>query len=148
MPLRTVKIPLEIIALKGDGYQCFINVLLNGEIHSRMILDTGASRSVFDINLIRESELAGELEINEDKATGLGTNSMEGFILLFDSIKIGELEIKNYTAGILDLSLVNETYTAIGLPGINGAIGSDILYQHKAKIDFSRKILTLSIKPA
>ena len=147
MPFRTTRIPIEIIPLKGDGYHCFVNVIINGKIPARMILDTGASRTVFDYNMILKTELAGQLEANEEKATGLGTNTMEGFTLELDSLQLGEVEIRDYTAGILDISHVNETYEMIGLPGINGAIGSDVLFSYRAKIDYHKKTLCLSINP-
>jgi hypothetical protein len=144
MPSETTIIPLEIIPLKEDGFHCFVDVMINKNIPARMIVDTGASRTILDLKLIRDQGLMGETVASEEKATGLGTNSMQGFTLLINSLKLGTFELKKYLAGILDLSHVNETYQMIGLPEIHGAIGSDILYFYKAKIDFGDKTLTLN----
>ena len=40
-------IPIEVIPIEGDGYHLMIEVTANGR-PVRMLIDTGASRSVFD----------------------------------------------------------------------------------------------------
>lgn len=136
------KIPLKIISIRGEGYHCFVNVRINN-VKARFILDTGASRTVLDLNFIKDLNLGEKLEKLDEKATGLGTNTMEGHKLKIEKIKIGKLIIKNYEAGILDLSHVNFSYHAVGMPKINGALGSDIMNEYKADISFGEKRLRL-----
>jgi len=142
--MALIKVPLEIISIRGDGYHCFTDVLINNTIKARMIVDTGASRTVLDYNLVMQTNLAEKLIASPDKATGLGTNSMEGHMLTLDKISTGKLEIKNYLIGILNLQHVNESYKTLDMPIIHGAIGSDILYLYRANISFKKELLTLS----
>lgn len=104
-----------------------------------MLLDTGASRTILDLQFIHELGLAGELKETEEKATGLGTNSMQGHRMILPELKIGKLVLKNIEVGILDLSMVNASYNMIGLPPIRGAIGGELLKELKAVISYKDK---------
>ena len=61
-------------------------------------------------------------------------------------IKIGELLIENYDVVLLDLSHVNHSYEQANLKTIDGVLGSDILLQYNAIIDYEKKILKLKFK--
>jgi hypothetical protein len=145
--MALIKVPLEIVSIRGDGYHCFTDMIINGKIRARMIVDTGASRTVFDYNLIMGTNLAGKLKASKDKATGLGTNTMKGHTLVIKKLEIGDLVIKNYIAGILDLQFVNKSYEMLDMPTIQGAIGSDLLFLFKAGISYSKRVMTLSPNP-
>ena len=67
-------IPIIVCSLREEGYHVFIIMLVEGKT-KRMLLDTGASRTVLDLNRFIEEHPEVYVEENEDKATGLGTNS-------------------------------------------------------------------------
>lgn len=136
------KIPLELIDLNGDGFHLAMVVEVNG-VKLRMILDTGASRTVFDVNRISSFTQNPEMEINEQLSTGLGTNDMQSNILQIDSFVIGELRIPDYSTVAIDMVHINQTYEILEMPLIDGVLGSDILHEFQAKIDYKTKELTL-----
>lgn len=136
------KIPLELIDLNGDGFHLAMAVEVNG-VKLRMILDTGASRTVFDVNRISSFVQNPEMEVNEQLSTGLGTNDMQSNILQIDSFVIGELRIPDYSTVAIDMVHINQTYEILEMPLIDGVLGSDILHEFQAKIDYKTKELTL-----
>ena len=134
-------ISLIVCSIDEDGYHLFIEAEMNGK-EARLLIDTGASRSVFDKNRInRFSE--NELITAEALSSGLGTNTMESHTINLESLKLGSLELKDFEAVLLDLSHVNESYASMELDLIDGVIGSDLLMQHQASIDFKKKVLKL-----
>ena len=76
-------------------------------------------------------------------STGLGTNTMESHTIILPILKIGKLKLKNFEAAVLDLSTINQAYSALNLPPIIGVLGGDILYKHKAIISYKKLRLKL-----
>jgi len=138
------KIPITIIPIEDDGFHLMLEILINHQI-ANLIIDTGASRTVFDSNRIMKfvSDENSEFEKNEKLSTGLGTNSLESQAIELDSIKIGELEIEKYKAVILDMSHINQTYSGINIPEIDGVLGGDLLKKYNAEISYRSKLLKL-----
>ncbi len=64
--------------------------------------------------------------------------------VLLSNLKLGELEIVDYDATILDLKHVNQSYEKLDLEPIDGIIGGDILTGYKAVIDYEKKELVLN----
>ena len=143
---KTIKIPLQQISLEAEGYHLFINVELNNK-PAILLVDTGASKTVFDINriskFIRKRKKA--FESFEQHSTGLGTNSMESHFTKINEFSISELKLKDFTAILLDMTHVNQSYETLGLPTIDGVLGSDLLMKYNAVIDYEKKILKLKI---
>ncbi len=140
---KSVEIPLYIVAIQSDGFHVFLEVKLNGQ-KVFMLLDTGASRTVFDLETIKQIHDGIELEENEDKATGLGTDSVKNFVAIIEKLEIGEIKLKKYEAGIIDLSHVNASYSRIDIPPIAGVLGSDLLMNFNAVINYGKKIVKLN----
>ncbi|MDF3078238.1 MAG: clan aspartic protease [Sphingobacteriaceae bacterium] len=93
-------------------------------------------------------ELNGEVSIirlSDRVSTGLGTNSMESFTVVLPEIAIGTLVISGFEAAVIDLSSINYAYEQLGLPKVIGVIGGDILMDHKAVIDYGKKMLKLFV---
>lgn len=139
------KIPIQLIAIENDGFHLMIEVLINNK-KANLVLDTGASRTVFDkdemISFIDDGTQI-EYQENEKLSSGLGTNSMKSEAFELDSIKLGEFEIKNYQALTLDLTHVKESYESLGLPKIHGILGGDLLKKYNAVINYQKKTLKL-----
>ena len=138
----TTTLPLTIQAIENDGYHLITTILINGK-KALLIIDTGASRSVFDetriIDFIGHSNLA-----EHDKlSTGLGTNTMTSKKVMLDTLDLNGLILNNYEATLLNLHHVNESYQKIGLAPIDGILGGDILMNYKAVIDYKNEVLVL-----
>ena len=113
---------------------------------ARLLVDTGASKTVFDKSRIGKFVDESEFELNEKLSTGLGTNSMQTHSAAIKKIQFGELTIKNFKTILLDLSHVNESYGKLGFPVIDGVLGSDVMMQYNALIDYKSKELKFKWK--
>ena len=118
-------------------------ILSSSEKVANVIVDTGASKSVFDKTRIEKYVADKTFEKHDSLSSGLGTNTMTSELVTIKKLKIGELEIDNYKTILLDLSHVNNSYEQIGLKYIDGVLGSDILLKYNAVIDYKKKILKL-----
>ncbi|PKP35908.1 MAG: clan AA aspartic protease [Bacteroidetes bacterium HGW-Bacteroidetes-17] len=138
-------IPIEILPIEDDGFHLLIRVKINGK-KANLIIDTGASRTVFDETLIKNylPDEYDDFETNEKLSTGLGTNTMKSLAFSLKSLKIGDLNIKNYMAVILDLTNINDSYSKLKLPKIHGVIGGDLLSKYNAVIYYKAKKLKLT----
>lgn len=143
--IMAIKIPLRILNIEGDGFHLQAKIRINGK-PALAIVDTGASRTVFDKTEIAKylkTEAIGE---HDKLSTGLGTNSMQSQFVVIGNLTIGKLKLENFDSVILDLQHVNQTYSMIGLPSIAGVLGSDILVSMNAVIDFRKKTMVFHPK--
>ncbi len=135
-------IPFKVLNIDNEGYHLLMKLLINRKV-ARIIIDTGASKTVFDKSRIERFVTARNFDVHEKMSSGLGTNTMQSQTTLLKKITIGKLEILDYKAVLLDLSHVNQSYDQIGLSAVDGVLGSDILNQYHAVIDYEKKILKL-----
>ena len=138
--MRTISVPLILINLQNDGFHLLVEIVVFGE-KLFAVLDTGASRSVFDKALMEKH--ISELERSEETqaATIFSTETTTTGII--PKLKIGKLVLKHYHAVALDLQSVTDTYLMLGHPPVSGIIGGDILMAYNAKIDYQKKIMRL-----
>ena len=141
-----IDIPITFISIEDEGYHLIVDGEINGKA-ARLLIDTGASRSVFDFSRIslffEEDEI--DLEATENVSTGISSDKIKSELTYFEILKIGDLNIENYKAVILDMPHVNGTYEKLGLEAIDGIIGSDILMKYGAVIDFNTRLLEIRI---
>jgi predicted aspartyl protease len=140
--MRITEIPIQILEIESEGYHMMVQGFINGK-QASFLVDTGASRTVFDMEAIKIYLPEPSFEENEKLSTGLGTNSMPSHVTIINSIKFGELEINAYLAIVIDLQHVHQSYSMLGLPEINGVLGGDILNSYKAVINYKKKKLKL-----
>lgn len=138
------KIKLKVIRIDKRGCHLSIVGKINGN-KTHLILDTGASQTVFDKSRMITTLGHEEFEKVDSLSTGLGTNSMESHLVKILSLKIGEMELKNVKVVLLDLSHVNQSYEAMNMKPVDGVIGGDILKKYKGIIDYDKKQLTLHV---
>lgn len=139
-----ISLPLQLLNIEGDGFHLSVKIMINGKA-ANAILDTGASKTVFDKTRLARFLKKEKLTEHDRMSTGLGTSSMQSQVVELKKLSLGKLDIKNYNGVVLDLSHVNLTYETIGLKPIDAVLGSDILQQFKAIIDFNKKTLSLEI---
>ena len=141
----TTKIPITIINIENEGFHLLIDAKINNK-KARLIIDTGASSTVFDKEKIKKFVDEKKFISNDKLSTGLGTNSMKSEKTVLEKIIFGDLTIKKQPILLLDLSHVNNSYKSIGLKAIDGVLGSDLLLQFDAIIDYKKCKLTLTKK--
>jgi predicted aspartyl protease len=135
------KIKLQLVSIQGDGYHLFFNVKVNG-IEARFLIDTGASKTVLDKAFVNTLQSV-TINSSERLTAGLGTSTLESEFAEIASLKMGKLEVNNINVAVIDLSHVNQTYSSIGLPQLNGVLGGDLLSEYKATINYNEQKLVL-----
>lgn len=126
-------------AIEEDGYHIFTEVMINGK-PARMLIDTGASRTVFDSDRIKLFLADDEMNFEKmDKlSTGLGTNTMESHSVMIDRFELGDTVFEAYQAVVLNIEHVNQSYRILGYPEIDGVLGGDLLTELKVVIDYRK----------
>lgn len=137
-------IPIKLLKLE-DGFHLLINIRVNGKA-ARLLIDTGASKTVFDMEKSKRFITSGSFEDHDKLSTGLGTSTMKSHLALIGMISLGKIGIRNYKTIVIDLSHVNVAYERLNQKPIDGVLGSDILKKHKAVIDYGAKALKLQVR--
>jgi hypothetical protein len=140
--MNKITIPLNIIDLHGDGFHPVLDIMIFNKPF-KVVLDTGASRTAFDRDLLIQANEMANIVASERLSTGLGTNTMESATAVIENIWIGDMMIPELEVAVLDLSTINVAYRELGHPEVLGVLGSDILMKHNAVIDFGKKTLKL-----
>lgn len=140
--MTEIQIPLEILNFQDNGSHLLVEVVVSGKAF-KAVLDTGASKTAFDKELLAEILDERTFEPVERFSTGLGTNSMQCFKTMLPGFSFGKLEIAGYEVAVLDLSHINMAYKDLGHETILGVIGSDLLLEYNAVIDYEKQLLTL-----
>ena len=135
---RYHEIPFQLLDIEGDGFHIMIQGRINGK-EANFLIDTGASRSVFDFATMSKFIDDPQFQKKEGITAGVGSSNLESSTFDIESITLGNLEIKHYQAVALDLENIHETYEKINLPKIHGIIGGDVLATHKAVINYRLK---------
>ena len=135
---RYIEVPLQLIDIEGEGFHIMVKGLIHGK-EANFLIDTGASRSVFDPNTITDFIDNIQFEKKEGMTAGVGSSDLESATFLIEVFTIGELEIHDYEAVALDLENIHEMYGKLGLPRIDGIIGGDLLKRYKAVINYKLK---------
>jgi len=140
---RYIEIPLQLLDIEGEGFHIMVQGWIHGK-EAHFLIDTGASRSVFDPTTIAGFIENPQFEQKEGITAGVGSSDLESSTFLIDSLVIGELEIRDYEAVALDLESIHEMYAKLHLPHIDGIIGGDLLMRHKAIINYKAKKIRLT----
>lgn len=139
--MKAISVPLKLINLQDDGFHLLVEVVVFKEKYFA-VLDTGASRTVFDKSLI-EKHVSETLQVSDEINAATLFTTTTTIQATIPQLKIGALKINNYETVAFDLQSVTDTYQQFGHPPIMGIIGGDILMQYKAVINYQKMILRL-----
>lgn len=143
--MNYIEVPINIISIEGDGFHIIAEGLINGK-SARFVVDTGASRTVFDKERILAYINNPEFNEKEGLSAGIGGTDISSFIFKLEELSFGELSVKDYQAVAMDLSNVNNSYAMLNIPPVDGVLGGDLLYKHKAVISYKLKKMRLTPK--
>lgn len=137
-------VQLTLTEMESGGFHVFIQASFQRK-KLRLLLDTGASRTVFD--LLRFQKRFPELIVEKSPhiSAGLGAASMEAHTSIIPLLKIGNLELTSLEIGLLNLQHVNTAYSKLNLPKIDGVLGSEVLHAYGAIIDYPAQELRFSL---
>lgn len=135
-----MQIPIQLLDIEGEGFHVLVKGKING-LEANFLIDTGASRSVFDPHVITRFIDSPSFEKKTGITAGVGGNDLESSTFTINTLSFGDIDIHHYEAVALDLENIHETYQKLGLPAIDGIIGGDLLYRLKATLNYRlRKI--------
>lgn len=133
-------ISFQLIELEEDNYHILIETIFQNGEKGKWAIDTGASKSVFDANQLNHFKITDNSN-NDVQSAGIGEIQIETQTGVLSDVKIGEVEIKNWSVAIIDLQHVNKLYDQFTNETIVGLIGSDFLVKYSAIIDYRKQEL-------
>ena len=139
-----IKVPLQITELEPDNYHIIISCNFDDKETANWIIDTGASKTVFDKNLVEYYSVI-EGESDEIHTAGFEEQPQEISLAVLKSVQIGKLKVENLKVALLDLSHINKLYSKITDLNICGLLGSDFLMKYRAVIDYKKSKITISL---
>jgi hypothetical protein len=136
----TKPIPFEIIELETGTFHPLIKAEFKGLENYWWVIDTGASKSVFDKNITDYCKPDGA---NTNPATGIGKEVLETTLGIIEEFFIADENMGPIKMALVDFSHINKEYSKFTDKKVIGLIGSDFLVKYNATIDFKNKELTL-----
>jgi len=136
--MKTISVPLILVNLQDNGFHILVEIVVFGE-KQFAVVDTGASRSVFDKGLVEKH--IPHLQENEEQQAATIFSSATTLVGTIPLLQIGKLKLSDYETVAIDLQSVSDTYIQMGQPAIAGIIGGDILMQFNCKIDYQKRVL-------
>ena len=105
------------------------------EVDGTFVLDTGSGGTVIDEKNKNKFKLT--TNDTEEKASGVGGSNIEMLTSENNHLKIGDLELTDQSFILMNLDYVNDAFELNGLERVDGIIGTHILKNNKAIIDYS-----------
>ncbi len=143
--MKKYKIPIKYYNIPGGGTHLFVKSKING-IKTFLLIDTGASNSVFDINNPQFKDTKFEIKDDDIQSSGFNSTISNLHTGTINSLRICHLTILNKETIFTPLDYINSLYETIKLPKISGIIGSDFLIEYSAIINLKTNILYLEKK--
>lgn len=136
-------IPLEIVELEDNSFHIITPAEINGT-SGYLIIDTGASVTVIDQNLLPEDATqVNPIEMQSGSVIGQ-INDIQ--IVQAENFKIGAVMLPKIQVAVINLDYVNEMYEKHLKRKIIGLLGCDFCIKHRAVIDYENKALTCHIE--
>jgi clan AA aspartic protease (TIGR02281 family) len=126
VPSTPVTVPCEFTDDK-----LILDVSINGAEPARFLVDTGAGITIVDSGYAQQLGLQTSGRIEAAAAGG----SVAGQVTTLDTIRIGEVELKNVQALVLNLNSVS---------GVRGILGFNFLNRFATTIDYAGNTITLA----
>jgi hypothetical protein len=141
---KKIEIPIRLVELENENYHILVEIKFSDNEPQMWVIDTGASKTVLDINLINYFTEV-ETPMTEIESRGIGDTTIETKSGNIRVMKLGDKILYNLNVALIDLSQLNILYHRFTNEKITGLIGSDFLVRYKATIDFKKLVLSLFI---
>lgn len=135
-----LEISFEIVELEANTFHPLVKAEFPGLEEHWWVIDTGASKSVFDVLL---SDYWISDEGDSVMATGLGKEVVETNSGSISEFKIGGFKFGPLKVALVDFDHINNEYAKFSDKKIVGLIGCDFLYSRKAILDFDQQKIML-----
>lgn len=143
MSKKKIKIPLELIEPEDGGCHILVEAKKADGRKGKILLDTGASMTVFDpVELEDSLENIREIE-TEQCSSGLNAMISGQKAAELKGLNIGDKKLDGITAIVLDLNHINGIYEEHFGFRLWGLLGGDFLKDNNAHVDYAGLYLTL-----
>jgi len=122
--------------------------MIEGELNKykmHMLIDTGATLTVLDINRAKTIFKKPEIQIYDKFFMGIGTSKIDTYSMQINALGLGDCILENLEVILIDMENINKAYAAFDLPRVDGIIGGDVLQKCKAVINYEKSILELTV---
>ena len=140
--LEQYKIKFSLIKLDDVSFHIITEGRIN-DAHVNLIIDTGASTSVFDSEYLKDHlpVPGGKHEIIH--SAGISAEKIETSRSVAETFVIGKLIMHQYPLILINMNRINGLYSKVTGKNIHGLIGSDFLSSMNAVIDFGKSLMIL-----
>lgn len=136
------RIPINFVELDDLGIHLVIKAKI-GKKYINIIIDTGASKTVFDETLLSNyCKLIDDDNVIESK--GINSEILKTQKATINNITFGRIKFNDFETILIDLSNINEIYSEFSDLTIFGLLGGDFLIKHNAVINYFNKTITIS----
>ena len=139
-----IKLPIQLIELEKQNFHPVISSEFISGRKGNWVIDTGASKTVFDKSRSDDYYLLNEKD--EIHSAGITDQPIISALAEMKSFRLGKITVSGLKVAIIDLSHINSLYQKAGGPEICGFIGSDFLIKYQAVIDLTKQTLSLKFK--
>lgn len=139
------QISLKIIELEQDNYHILVEGSFEDNTPCYWIIDTGASKTVLDINLKDYYQILNVNNTDDYQSAGISQGMLETSVGEMRYLRINDLEIKNIKVALIDLNHVNGIYGKYANHPIAGLLGGDILMYYKCRIDYDSRTIQFTV---
>ncbi len=136
------KVPLKYLKIDNEGVHLMVIGLVN-RLKANILIDTGASRTVFDLNRIKHYQNGTEPRKNNKFFSGIGASNIDTYLAKISLLELGEMKINEIEVVLFDLKVINQSYAVFDLPRIDGVLGGDLLKAYNAVIDYKNGYLLM-----
>lgn len=141
--LNRFTVPLRLITIDENGCHILVRVSINGSPGHNLIIDTGASMTVFDIKLLN-SIIPDAPNATQVESHGFGHSSLDARTNSIEVIRINRIPFYNFPAVLIDMDSIKILYKKNYGVKISGLLGGDFLRDFDAVIDYKNQILILN----
>lgn len=140
-----IKIPLQIVELEDENYHLVIQSVFDDKSTGFWVVDTGASKTVFDKRM-KNMYVLEEDSSEQLHTAGIGEKPIETTVAVMKPFLFGKLKVENQKVALLDLTHINKLYSKATSLQICGLLGGDFLMKHQAVVDYRKKVLVLNTR--
>lgn len=135
------EISFVLVELEVGTFHPLIKADFDELDHCYWVIDTGASKSVLDVEMSSHCQLSGDDQV---MATGIGTEAVETNSGQLDRLVLDGIHFGSIQVALVSFEHVNREYSRFTPYRIIGLIGCDFLVRNRARIDFSRNVLVIN----
>jgi hypothetical protein len=138
------KISIELVELEYHNYHLLVQGKFEDGEKAYWIIDTGASKTVFDKSLSQYCTQVEPANNEEYQSAGISEGMVETSVGELRYMAFGKLKVKDQKVALINLDHVNEIYQKYRDVRICGLLGSDLLKKFQCVIDYKYETISFS----